>query len=92
MCTCAAQVVSELVSSGNDLLEVDLALGGEHLSPTDFHERLKVGREAGDVVVVDVRNTYEARCAVTGRWRLCVVCVGLCVAQLHAPRTLRQAL
>lgn len=48
--------VGEIVSTGGQPVDIETQ-GGEHLSPAAWHLELASGRD--DLVLIDVRNTYE---------------------------------
>ncbi len=51
------------MSSGGSLAVAHLSHRGQHLNPREFHAKLQKGRESGDLIVVDVRNSYEYKYA-----------------------------
>jgi predicted sulfurtransferase len=53
--------VKELVSTAGAVSLADVAQhGGEHLSPAEFHARVLEAQRSDDVVLLDVRNTFES--------------------------------
>lgn len=53
-------IVKEIVSTGGVIDAQDIpTLGGKHLSPKEFHHVLSSSSDEKDVVLIDVRNTFE---------------------------------
>lgn len=53
-------IVKEIVSAGGVIAVEDIPrLGGKHLPPKEFHQALLSNDHDKDVVVIDVRNTFE---------------------------------
>jgi predicted sulfurtransferase len=53
-------IVKEIISTGGSVSVQDVVdHGGKHLTPQQFHETLSQGFGSDDVVLIDVRNTFE---------------------------------